>query len=297
MHAAFTLDALKVLNAIDQKGSFAGAAEALYKVPSALTYTMQKLETDLGVSLFDRTGQKAKLTPAGRLVLHEGQEILQAAVRLQEKVQQLDSGWETKIVMAKDTVVPDRPMFEIISDFCKLDKLVELEIIEEALGGGWDALYSQRADIAIGVGGELPKGQFNIIPMGSIEFAFVVASHHPLAEYIGTVESELISQYPSIVVSDSSRSLPERNSGLFDSKQQIKVSNMASKLEAQIQGVGTGFLPLHIAKPFLESGALVAKSTPIPRPAMPVYVAAPRAKSGLALDWFLQKISNKQWFE
>jgi DNA-binding transcriptional LysR family regulator len=180
MPAAFTLEALKVLKAIDQKGSFAAAAEALYKVPSALTYTMQKLETDLGVSLFDRTGQKARLTPAGRLVLNEGQEILHAATRLQEKVQQLDSGWETKLVLAKDTIVPDSPLFEVISEFCQLDKLVEITVIEEALGGGWDALYSQRADIAIGVGGELPKGQFNIIPMGSIDFVFVVSSDHPV---------------------------------------------------------------------------------------------------------------------
>jgi DNA-binding transcriptional LysR family regulator len=188
MPAAFTLEALKVLKAIDQKGSFAAAAEALYKVPSALTYTMQKLETDLGVSLFDRTGQKARLTPAGRLVLNEGQEILHAATRLQEKVQQLDSGWETKLVLAKDTIVPDSPLFEVISEFCQLDKLVEITVIEEALGGGWDALYSQRADIAIGVGGELPKGQFNIIPMGSIDFVFVVSSDHPLANYIGVIE-------------------------------------------------------------------------------------------------------------
>lgn len=120
---------------------------------------------------------------------------------------------------------------------------------------------------------------------------------HPLANYIGVIESDLITQFPSIVVSDSSRSLPGRSAGLFDSKQQIKVSSMASKVEAQIQGVGTGFLPLHIAKPYLESGELVAKSTSIPRPAMPMYVAASKAKSGLALDWFLEKIANKQWFE
>lgn len=296
MPATFTLDALKVLKAIDQKGSFAAAAEALYKVPSALTYTVQKLESDLAVSLFDRSGKKAKLTPAGRLVLQEGQQILQAASRLEEKVQQLDSGWETKLVLAKDTIVPDGPLLEIVSKFCSLDKLVELSIIEEALGGGWDALYSERADIAIGVGGELPKGQFNIMPMGVMEFAFTVAPEHPLADYIGVIESDLISQYPSIVVSDSSRHLPGRSVGIFDSKQQIKVSSMSCKVEAQLQSLGTGFLPLHIAKPYLESGQLIAKSTSIPRPSMPMYVASAKTKSGKALDWFLQQISQKTWF-
>jgi DNA-binding transcriptional LysR family regulator len=61
-----TLDALEVLDAIARKGSFAGAAEALHRVPSAITYTAQKLEEDLGVSLFDRSGHRAVLTEAGK---------------------------------------------------------------------------------------------------------------------------------------------------------------------------------------------------------------------------------------
>ena len=42
-----TLDALIVLDAIDRKGSFAAAAEELHRVPSAITYTVQKLEQGL----------------------------------------------------------------------------------------------------------------------------------------------------------------------------------------------------------------------------------------------------------
>ena len=43
-----SLDALRTLEAIAEYGSFAGAANALHRVPSALTYTIQKLEADLG---------------------------------------------------------------------------------------------------------------------------------------------------------------------------------------------------------------------------------------------------------
>ena len=38
-----TLEALETLDAIDEHGSFARAAEALHRVPSAVTYTVQKL--------------------------------------------------------------------------------------------------------------------------------------------------------------------------------------------------------------------------------------------------------------
>lgn len=57
-----SLEALETLDAIAEQGSFARAAESLHRVPSALTYTVKKLESDLGVTLFDRSGQRARLT-------------------------------------------------------------------------------------------------------------------------------------------------------------------------------------------------------------------------------------------
>jgi len=41
MRHAITLESLRVLDAIDRKGSFGAAAEMLFKVPSALSYTVQ----------------------------------------------------------------------------------------------------------------------------------------------------------------------------------------------------------------------------------------------------------------
>ena len=58
-----------MLDAIDRKGSFAAAAAALYRVPSAVTYTVQKLEDDLGLPVFRREGRRSVLTPAGRVLL------------------------------------------------------------------------------------------------------------------------------------------------------------------------------------------------------------------------------------
>ena len=190
MHHAVTLEALRVLQAIDEKGSFAAAADALYKVPSALTYSVQKLESDLGVSLFDRKGQKAVMTAAGRLVLQDGKVLLTAASRLENKVRQLESGWETHLTLAKDTLIPDAPLFEVLGEFCQLDKQVEFKIIDETLGGGWDALYSQRADVALGVTGEVAKGVYHLDVIGEVEFVFAVAASHPLADFVGILEGK-----------------------------------------------------------------------------------------------------------
>ncbi|GAA0854588.1 LysR substrate-binding domain-containing protein [Aliiglaciecola litoralis] len=295
MHHGITLEALRVIEAIHLKGSFSEAAKSLFKVPSALTYTVQKLESDLGVALFDRKGQRAKLTQAGNILLQEGEALLRAAQLLEQKVKQVESGWETNLVIAKDTIIKDQPVFDIIQRFCTLGKQVEVQLLEEALGGGWDALHTQRCDVAIGVTGELPKGQYDVHQIGELEFVFAVAKDHPLADYVGVIEGQEISQYPSIVVADSARTLPQRSSGIFHSKQTIRVQTMAAKLLAQQAGLGVGFLPLHLIKDQLRNGELVVKSTSLHRPPMPIYMAWHKGKSGKALAWFVERCKQQSW--
>ncbi|WP_372809676.1 LysR family transcriptional regulator, partial [Litorivivens sp.] len=69
---ALTLEALEVLSAIERAGSFAAAAEQLHKVPSAVTYAVQKLAQELGVQLFNKEGRRAVMTPAARLLVAQG---------------------------------------------------------------------------------------------------------------------------------------------------------------------------------------------------------------------------------
>lgn len=49
-------------------------------------------------------------------------------------------------------------LFSLIGQFCELQKPVDIQVVEEVLGGGWDALHTQRADVAIGVNGEIDSG-------------------------------------------------------------------------------------------------------------------------------------------
>ena len=78
-----SLDALQMLDAIDRRGSFAGAGKELHKVPSTVSYTVAKLEEDLGVQVFERLGPKVSLTPAGEELLKEGRYLLKAAQDLE----------------------------------------------------------------------------------------------------------------------------------------------------------------------------------------------------------------------
>ncbi|BDO02118.1 hypothetical protein KAM644c_16680 [Klebsiella quasipneumoniae subsp. quasipneumoniae] len=57
------LDVLVILDALEKEGSFAAASAKLFKTPSALSYTIHRLESDLNIQLLDRSGHRARFTP------------------------------------------------------------------------------------------------------------------------------------------------------------------------------------------------------------------------------------------
>jgi len=112
-----TLDALNVIDAIDRHGSFAAAAEKLFRVPSAISYTLQKLEQDLDTPIFDRSGHRAVLTPAGQTLLKEGRRLLSAAHELEGQVKRIATGWETELRIAVDTIIPIPSLLPLVQLF------------------------------------------------------------------------------------------------------------------------------------------------------------------------------------
>ncbi len=111
---ALTLEALRVMDAIDRRGSFAAAADELGRVPSALSYTMQKLEEELDVVLFDRSGHRTKFTNVGRMLLERGRVLLEAADKLTTDAEALSRGWETHLTIVTEALVPTPDLFPLI---------------------------------------------------------------------------------------------------------------------------------------------------------------------------------------
>ena len=176
-----SIDALEVIDAIARKGSFAAAAESLYRVPSAVTYTIRKLEEDLGVTLFDRSGHRANLTEAGAELLKEGRYLLDAAHALESRVKRVATGVETDIGIALSDLFSNEAIFKVLAEFYEQGFGTRVKLMREVFGGSWDALLSGRADISIGAPGEAPPGGgFSTSLLGQLEFVFAVAPHHPL---------------------------------------------------------------------------------------------------------------------
>jgi DNA-binding transcriptional LysR family regulator len=71
------LDDLRALVEFAHAGSIVGAADRLFRTPSAITRQVQRLEAALGAELLDRSVKPSRLNSLGSRVLEQARDLLQ----------------------------------------------------------------------------------------------------------------------------------------------------------------------------------------------------------------------------
>ena len=292
-----TPEALGLMDSVHRTGSMAAAARALGLVPSAVTYRVRQLEDALDVLLFDRSSRQAKLTEAGKELLREGNRLLLELDQLANRVKRVATGWEPQLTLAVDSVISRGTVMELCEAFFALAPPTRLKIREEALSGTLQALTSGQADLAIGVALEPGNSKlFQAKPLGSIRFVYAVAPHHPLAKAAEPVSHDMMLAHRVVAVADSVPSGSGITVGLLGGQDVFTVPGMLDKLDAQMRGLGAGFLPEYLARPYLDSGRLVEKKVAQPPRVVRVsYVwRGSDSQSGRALQWWLKQLASNK---
>ncbi len=290
-----SLDALQILDAIDRRGSFAAAGKALHKVPSTISYTVAKLEEDLGVQLFDRVGPRAHLTPAGEALLEEGRHLLRAARELEMRVRRVASGWEAELTVAVDSMFVPALLAEDVRAFNAVAEQTRMRLITESLSGTWEALLDRRADLLVGAAGEGPSGGGYVVePMGVVRFVFAVSPSHPLAALPEPLGREQLATHCAIAVADSARRLLPRTVGLLMGQETVTVPDMVSKFRLQCAGLGFGFLPEPYVQQAVRDSRLVIKQVEEPKPDETFWLAWRTGEEGAALRWWRERMQRPE---
>ncbi|APR76006.1 Transcriptional regulator, LysR family protein [Minicystis rosea] len=263
MNDLITLDQLRVLDAIDRRGSFAAAAEELHRVTSAVSYAVRALEEALGLALFDRAGHRAALTPAGRRILDEGRLLLERARELDQLARDLRGEWEATLTVVADGVLPMPPLMRAFRRLEARGVPTRVQLAVEYLGGVRERFERERADLMMVLdfaGDELHIAE----PLPPLEMILVARRDHPVhagghaGGHAGRrVDRADLAAHVELTVSDSRRDgAPPLGRLSLGSSQLFRLSDFHSKREALLEGVGLGWMPRDLIARDLARGTL-----------------------------------------
>lgn len=291
-----TPDALAMLQAIAKSGSFAAAARSMGMVPSALTYRVRQIEDALDVLLYDRSSRQARLTEAGAELLREAGRLLGEIDAVANRVKRVATGWESQFTIAVDTIISKTTMMELCEAFYAMSPPTQIRLRDETLSGVMETLTSGQADLAIGAGPDsnnVSGVQSKVL--GSTQFVFAVAPHHPLANAQEPLSDEVIQRHRAVAVADSVQRGSGLTFGIFSGQEVFTVANMRDKVDAQLRGLGAGHLPAGMIDRYLETGRLVFKQTDRAKRLVTVHYAWRQSKAqkpGRAMQWWLAQLES-----
>jgi DNA-binding transcriptional LysR family regulator len=247
------LDALQALDAVIRHGGYAQAAIQLNKVSSALSYQIRKLEDQLRLPLLDRSGYRVRLTPEGEAVLAEGRRLLQQAGRIEALAEQLVNGWEARLLVVVDGILPLADTLQALKRLADEGAPTRVQLKIEFLGGVQYRFDKERADLMLAKD-YVPDPACRARALAPLECVLCVAPGHPLAGLDRAATLADLQAQVELTVQDSSERGGERN--LFGGERVFHLSGFVAKRQALLMGMGFGWLPRYLADAHLADGSL-----------------------------------------
>lgn len=250
-----TLDQLRAFIAVVEEGSFSAAARKLQRVQSAVSTTMANLESQLGVSLWDRSTKVATLTEQGHAVLAAAHRVCNEVDALRKLTAGMVSGLEASVSLCVDMLCPTSALVDLCQDFAEKFPAVDLRVDTQTMS----AVSARVLDDTATLGVVSPRG---LVPglesrvLAPIRMIPVVAPNHPLASHPGSIPTPLLSDFIQIVLSE------RHETGVPDqavlSPRTWRVADLHTKHAMLRGGLGWGNLPEHMVRDDLRAGRLVA---------------------------------------
>ncbi|SDS78283.1 LysR family transcriptional regulator [Pseudomonas oryzae] len=247
-----TLDQWRTLQAVVDHGGFAQAAEAMHRSQSSISYTVARMQEQLGVPLLRIDGRKAVLTEAGALLLRRSRQLVKQASQLEELAHHMEQGWEAEVRLVVDAAYPTARVVSALSAFMPQSRGCRVLLREEVLSGVEEALVEGEADLAIS--GLILPDQLGS-DLANVEFVAVAHPDHPLHRLQRELNFQDLETQLQIVTRDSGRRQP-RDVGWLGAEQRWTVGSLSTAANFVASGLGFAWLPRHLIEPHLREGSL-----------------------------------------
>lgn len=254
-----TLKQWRMLHAVIDCNGFSAAAECLHVSQSAISYTLARMQEQLGVALLRVEGRKAHVTDAGRTLMEYSRNVIRSAIELETLAEKMRLGWESELRLVVDQDCPQAFVMAAMRSFGDSAAHVKLALQEASSAKAEMAVLHNAADLAICT--NVPPG---LIAARLLSIQYVAVAHptHPLAAASTPLTEVDLGRHTRIVLGSESEALPQPAGRAADTAMQWRFSSMDSALAALEAGLGYAWLPLNRIEQLVRQGRLQLLAMP-----------------------------------
>jgi DNA-binding transcriptional LysR family regulator len=291
-----TIEQLRTLRAVAEEGSFSAAARKLGRVQAAVSQSIDRLEAQLELRLFDRTGRVPRLTAAGEAIVAAAAKVGSGVDALDELVASLKQGAERTLQIVVDVMFPTQSLVVFARDFAREHPGVGLVLFTEILSAVTAHVREKRSAWGIAIE-DADMAELDRRPIAEVRLIPVAASEHPLAQREGSIDGAALADFVQIVLGEH-RQQAERaadDQGVFSART-WRVVDLATKHALIAGGLGWGHMPEHLVRDELRAGRLIelrleAWGSVAPRRSL-VLVWRRHAVMGPVARWAQERLSH-----
>ncbi len=177
---------LRAFVAVADHRSLTRASEALFVTQSALSLTIQHLESDLGLAMFDRSTRRLDLTGAGNEFLPTARRLLQDFDASVSEMRALGKRERGRVGVAAVPSVMALLLSEASAEFIESLPGIDLYLREDNSEGVQQRILSGDVDFGICSPWE-PDVQLAIEPLFEDTYGVVTAPDHPFARHTSEI--------------------------------------------------------------------------------------------------------------
>jgi LysR family transcriptional regulator, regulator of the ytmI operon len=184
---------LATFQAACRAGSFLGAAQALKLSQPTVTLHVQELEAELGCALFDRSGRRRHLTPAGELFAARGLSILDGLAGLRREIGELLAGNGGQLAVGAIEPLASRRLVPLLGRLATARPALRILLAVSGTGGVSRAVADGELDCGICSAPAVELG-LRYEPLFAEELAVLVPANHRLARSARLAAADLDQQ-------------------------------------------------------------------------------------------------------
>lgn len=190
---------LAIIQQVSQLGTLTQAADALCLTQSALSHAIKKLESQLGVKVWQKEGRTLRLTQAGQSILSLANRVLPQIEHTEQLMSQFSQGQRGTLRIGMECHPCYQWLLKVVSPYLNQWPHVDVDVKQKFQFGGMGALFSYDID-ALVTPDPLYKRGLRYTPVFDYELVLVVNSAHVLAkeQYIKPqqLSDEVLITYP-----------------------------------------------------------------------------------------------------